>query len=145
MKNEYLRHTLATINYRFQKSIRKADNNFSDFNLGKGSRSSGEIIIHMFQVLNSTRFFIEDNWLEKNAPEKLSLSREIERFNAELKAIDSILAEKEIGIDYSKRMLQGPLSDILTHIGQIAMLRRLYDEPIEREDFSAAHIKTGLI
>ena len=69
---------------------------------------------------------------------------EIERFNLELKKIDKTLSGMELGIDYSKKLLQGPLSDILTHIGQISMLQRLNNKPIKGEDFSAASIQTGL-
>jgi len=70
---------------------------------------------------------------------------EIERFKMELKEIDKTLDSTELGIDYSKRLLQGPLSDILTHIGQISMLQRLNDKPIEAEDFSSAEINSEQI
>ena len=145
MKNEYLRHTIATINYRFLKSIKDAKNEFGEFNLGKGSRSSNEIINHMYDVLNSTRIFIEKEKFDKKIPEKLNFQMEIERFKMELKEIDKTLDAKELGIDYSKRLLQGPLSDILTHIGQISMLQRLNDKPIEAEDFSSAEINSEQI
>ncbi|TRX62581.1 hypothetical protein FNH22_00355 [Fulvivirga sp. M361] len=145
MNNEYLRHTLATINYRFQKSVRNAEDSFGGFSLGKGSRSTNEIIHHMYDVLSATRFFIEREQRKKGTPERLSLTLEIERFIAELKTLDKTLSDKELGIDYSKRLLQGPFSDILTHIGQISMLQRLNDGPIEREDFSSVDIKTGVL
>ena len=44
-------------------------------------------------------------------------------------------------MNYSKRLLQGPLSDILTHIGQISMLSTLNDNPIEWEDFSSSPLQ----
>ena len=144
MKNEYLRHTIATISYRFQKSVKDTEDNFGDFNLGKGSRSVNEIINHMYHILSSTRIFIEEERIEDKIPEKLNLTMEIERFNLELKKIDKTLSGMELGIDYSKKLLQGPLSDILTHIGQISMLQRLNNKPIKGEDFSAASIQTGL-
>lgn len=31
MKNEYLRHTLATIDYRFQKSVKYRNTDFGDY------------------------------------------------------------------------------------------------------------------
>jgi len=145
MKNEYLRHTIATINYRFLKSVKDAKIEFGDFNLGKGSRSSNEIINHMYDVLNSTRIFIETEIFDKKTPEKLNFQMEIERFKMELNKIDKTLATKELNIDYSKRLLQGPLSDILTHIGQISMLQRLNNKPISAEDFSSAEINTEQI
>lgn len=144
MKNEYLRHTLSTIAYRFQKSVKNTENDFGDFSAGKGSRTPNEIINHMYQVLSATRIYILEKHYEKETPEKLNLKLEIERFNSELKNTDNILADKELGINYSKRLLQGPFSDIMTHIGQISMLRRLNGNPIEGEDFSSASIQTGI-
>lgn len=142
MKNEFLRHTLSTIGYRFQKSVKYRNQEFEDFSLGKGSRSPKEIVNHMYAVLSSTTFYLLEEKRQKKSPEKLSLDLEIDRFNEELKNLDQLLSEKDLPINYSKKLLQGPLSDILTHIGQIAMLSRLNNQPIEGEDFSAATIST---
>ncbi|MGP1311157.1 MAG: hypothetical protein ACTS27_13255, partial [Phycisphaerales bacterium] len=55
-----------------------------------------------------------------------------------------ILNKNELDINYAKRLVQGPFSDILTHIGQLAMLQRLLDNPIPWEDFSNSKIQTGI-
>jgi len=144
MKNEFLRHTISTIKYRFDKSVKDSNENFGDFNLGKGSRSPIEIINHMYHVLYSTKIFLEEERFNTHQPEKLTLSQEIERFNRELINTDKALDTNELPVYYSKRLLQGPFSDILTHIGQISMLQRLNDKPINGEDFSAASIETGM-
>ena len=144
MKNEFLRHTIATIKYRFNKSIGDRNENFGEFNLGKGSRNPTEIINHMYHVLCSTRIFIEEGRFNFEQVKKLILSQEIDRFNTELIDIDKSLDVKELPINFSKKLLQGPFSDILTHIGQISMMQRLCDNPISAEDFSAAPIKTGM-
>ncbi|MCJ8292097.1 MAG: hypothetical protein HRT58_19630 [Crocinitomicaceae bacterium] len=144
MKNEFLRHTIATIKYRFDKSVINSEEDFGRFNLGKGSRNSNEIINHMYHVLNSTRIFLEEERFITEQPEKLTLSQEIERFNDELVNTDNALDVKELPVNYAKKLLQGPFSDILTHIGQISMMQRLNDKPINAEDFSTASIKTGM-
>lgn len=144
MKNELLRHIISTIKYRFEKSINGNQQNFSDFSLGKGSRSSREIIHHMNDVIYSTRVFIEQESMPQEKIEEVSFENEIERFNSELKRIDHLLDNKDLDINYSKRLFQGPFSDILTHIGQIAMLQRLCNNPIDREDSSRSEIKTGI-
>ncbi len=144
MKNELLRHIISTIKYRFQKSINDRKLAFSDFSLGKGSRSPKEIIHHMNDVIYSTRVFIEQESLPQEKIEKISFENEIERFNVELTRVDKLLNNKDLDINYSKRLLQGPFSDILTHIGQIAMLQRLADNPIDRENFSRSEIRTGI-
>lgn len=144
MNNEFLRHSLSTIEYRFKKSTSECKEEFGDFTLGKGSRTPVEIINHMFHVLKATRIFIEEERFENFKPEILNIESEIEIFLSELKLIDKTLSKKELGIGYAKRLLQGPFSDILTHIGQISMLQRLKGNPIMGEDFSASNIKTGL-
>lgn len=144
MTNEYLRHTLATINYRFQKSVKDAQEGFGEFSLGKDSRTPSEIINHMYYVLKATSVFVAEERQLKEVPELLPLEGEVNRFNNEINNLSSILAKTELPINYAKKLLQGPLSDMLTHIGQIAMLSRIHGTPIVGEDFSAAtiHIKT---
>lgn len=95
MRNEYLKHTIATINYRFLKD---AKDNFGNFNLGKGSRSADEIINHMYFVLSSTTLYILEEREQKELPEKLNLSLEIDRFNLELKNLEKVLSENELGM-----------------------------------------------
>ena len=144
MKNELLRHTISTIKYRFEKSVIDSTEKFGEFNLGKGCRNPIEIINHMYHVLYSTRTFIEEERFTTEQPEKLTLTKEIERFNHELINTDKSLDKNELPVNYSKKLLQGPFSDILTHIGQISMMQRLDGRPINAEDFSAASIETGM-
>ena len=144
MKNELLRHIISTIKYRFEKSVKGSHQSFADFSLGKDSRSPKEIIYHMNDVIHSTRVFIEEESFPQEKIEKLDFENEIERFNAELTKIDQLLTNKSLDINYSKRLFQGPFSDVLTHIGQIAMLQRFVENPIAWEDFSRTNIKTGL-
>ena len=42
--------------------------------------------------------------------------------------------------DAANRLLQGPLADVMTHVGQIALLRRLTGSPIPPENFYTAAI-----
>ena len=143
IQNEYLRHTLSTIQYRFQKSVSLVKSDFGKFAIGKGSRTPNEIISYMCNLVKWTRDFInEETYIEKDSV-KLELSSEVQRFDSEIRKLDDLLIEKEIDIYLTKKLIQGPLSDILTHIGQIAMLSRMYGKPIKGENFSAAEIKVG--
>ena len=81
MKNEYLRHTLATIDYRFQKSVKYRNIDFGDYALGKESRSPKEIINHMYFVLSSTTIYIQEERIQKEEPDKFDLELEIDRFD----------------------------------------------------------------
>lgn len=145
LNNELLRHTLATIAYRFQKSVSRSTDEFGDFNLGHGSRKTADIVHHIYQLLKRSRDLIQDDKHDKATPEHLSLTLEIERCNAVLLDLDGVLAEKDLGSDFSKRLLQGPLADILTHIGQISMMSRLNGNAIDGENFSSAPIKAGVL
>jgi len=42
-----------------------------------------------------------------------------------------------------EQLLQGPLSDAMTHAGQLAMLRRLAGSPIPPENFVFAEVIAG--
>jgi hypothetical protein len=41
------------------------------------------------------------------------------------------------------QLLQGPFSDVMTHIGQLSMLRRLYGSPVPPENFIYADISAS--
>jgi hypothetical protein len=98
----------------------------------------------MYNVIHSTRIFIEEEKYDRQPAEMLDLTPEIERLNGELLKLSMALDVNELPIKYAKKLLQGPLSDVLTHIGQISMMQRLDGHPIDRENFAAATIKTGL-
>jgi hypothetical protein len=44
-----------------------------------------------------------------------------------------------------ERLLQGPVTDALTHAGQLAMMRRLSGSPIRGENFVVADIQVGRV
>ena len=70
-----------------------------------------------------------------------SMALEIERFHDMLQALADLL---EDGVPLREttpeRLLQGPLSDVMTHAGQLAMLRRLSGDPIPPENFMRADV-----
>ena len=143
MKNELLRHTLSTIAYRFQKSVSSANEDFGNFRAAEDSRTAVEIINHIFDIINKTKVFIKDDRFDKSLPIQLDFKSEIDRFHNTLQELDFLLSETELEIDYSKKLIQGPLSDVLSHIGQIALMSGLDGNKIKGENFSSAKIITG--
>lgn len=143
MKNELLRHTLSTIAYRFQKSVSSANEDFGNFRAAEDSRTAVEIINHIFDIINKTKVFIKDDRFDKSLPSQLDFKSEIDRFHDTLQELDFLLSETELEIDYSKKLIQGPLSDVLSHIGQIALMSGLDGNKIKGENFSSAKIITG--
>ncbi len=70
---------------------------------------------------------------------------EKQRFFAALKAFDDYLASAEPLNAAAEPLFQGPIADALTHVGQIAMLRRLAGSPACSENFFVAKIATGQV
>jgi hypothetical protein len=97
----------------------------------------------MTGVLGYARtFFVGGVW----QPERISFSDEVLRFHQLLQDLDQLLERGTAlnGISL-EQLLQGPLSDAMTHAGQLAMLRRFVGSPVPSENFVLADIRTGKV
>src|SRR6185295_20200220 len=75
----------------------------------------------------------------------LPWDQEVARFFRALEAFDRRLASGEpLGFS-SEKIFQGPVADALTHIGQIAMLRRMFGKPVRGENYFLAEITAGRV
>ncbi|MFY9647141.1 MAG: hypothetical protein WAK29_18325, partial [Terriglobales bacterium] len=45
----------------------------------------------------------------------------------------------------AEKLFQGPIADALTHVGQIAMLRRMAGVPMQGENYFVAEITVGRV
>ena len=73
-----------------------------------------------------------------------SWQAEVERFFRLLSELDkSFELQLELRGRTEEQILQGPLADAMTHVGQLAMLRRLASSPIPKENFDEAVIRIG--
>lgn len=141
-KRELLRHTVATLAYRGAKAVRGAPDSFAAFKASGTTRTPAEILAHIGDLLDWALSIAKGNETWNNA-EPLAWNQEVERFHAALAAFDEYLAaEGELSAS-CERIFQGPIADALTHVGQIAMLRRLAGEPIKGENYSRAKIEAG--
>ena len=50
-----------------------------------------------------------------------------------------------IACEHLEAIVQGPISDAMTHAGQLALLRRLAGHPVEPENFIAAQIDPDVV
>jgi hypothetical protein len=137
---EILIHSIKAIEYRFRKAIAGSENNFGHFKINEDTRSPNEIIKHMFDLATKTRTMINDGHFNCPAPENLEFKEECERFLFALEELKVAISNKEPDIGLSKKLLQGPILDIATHIGQIAMLNGLNGNKIPRESYYSADI-----
>lgn len=138
MTNPILRHTLTTIQYRFDKSVSLVSADFGEFEIGSGCRTPKSLINHMYAVLHGMAVFLNTEQRVVDSPTILGFEEEVLRFKKEIDMADKALSVRVLDVLYSQKLIQGPLSDILTHIGQLSMLSRLSGNPIPGEDFSAA-------
>lgn len=141
---EFLRHTLATLAYRGGKSIRGAPEGFAQLRIGAGSRTPGEILAHIGDVLDWALSQVEGRQVWRDS-ESRSWDGEVARFFEALERLDRYLASGEPSAYPEERVFQGPIADALTHVGQIAMLRRLADSPVRGENYFKAGIEVGRV
>ncbi|MFN6963018.1 MAG: DinB family protein [Pyrinomonadaceae bacterium] len=139
IRRQMLAHFLAAIAYRTQKALRGAPEGFAAFEAGGGVRSPKELLRHMRSVLGYARTFFAGGEYRPDA--KPTFADEITAFHEMLASLRSwVESEAPLSGTTEERLLQGPLADAMTHAGQLAMLRRLYGEPVPSENFILADI-----
>jgi hypothetical protein len=141
-KREMLRHTVATLAYRGGKAVRGASDSFVLFKASETTRTPAQILAHIGDLLDWALSIAKGNETWNNS-EPLVWNEEIDRFHAALKSFDDYLASDSELSASCERLFQGPIADALTHVGQIAMLRRVAGEPMKGENYSRAKIAAG--
>jgi hypothetical protein len=139
-KRALLRHTLATLAYRATRALDGAPEDFASFS-GAG-RQPAQILAHMGDLFDWALCMAAGKPAWHNS-QPLAWAEEKQRFFAALAAFDAFLASPEPLHAPTERLFQGPVADALTHVGQLAMLRRLAGSPTRGENFYVAAIATG--
>jgi hypothetical protein len=139
---QFLRHTLATVAYRGGKALRGAPETFAAFHSGDTTRAPAKILAHIGDLFDWALSMAQGKQ-EWHSSEPLAWNAEVDRFFSALKKFDDYLASGEPLHASAEKLLQGPIADALTHIGQIAMLRRLAGAPIRAENYFVADIAAG--
>jgi hypothetical protein len=141
-KRELLRYALSTLAYRSAKTVRDAPDTFAEFS-GAG-RTPAQILAHLGDLLDWA-LSMADGSRQWHDSKPLPWNQETERFFAALKKFDDYLASADPMRAPVEKLFQGPVADALTHVGQLAMMRRLAGCPIQAENFYAAAIETGRV
>ena len=139
-----LRHTVATVAYRGGKTLRGAPASFADFASGESSRTPAQILAHIGDLFDWALSIAQGKQTWKDSA-PLSWDAEVARFFAALQRFDQFLASDAPLADTAERLFQGPIADALTHVGQLALLRRLADAPIKGENYHKAEIVAGRV
>jgi hypothetical protein len=139
-----LRHTVATVAYRGAKVLRGALEDFGDTRLGPGTRTPVEIVAHLADLFEWATHLAQGRQVWKAAPAG-RWEAEVERFFLEVSRLDTVLASSTLLGCEAERLFQGPIADALTHIGQLALLRRRAGSPVRAENYFAADIHAGSV
>lgn len=141
-KREMLRHTVATLAYRGGKAVRGASEEFGGFAAGGTTRTPLQILAHIGDLLDWALTMAKgaEVWRDSAAA---SWETEVARFHRCLAEFDRYLASDEPLSASAERLFQGPIADALTHVGQLALLRRLAETPIRGENYFLAEIEAG--
>ena len=142
-KRGMLRHFLASIAYHATKAIEDAPDGYPEFEAGAEVRTPRRILHHITGVLSYAHNFFEH--YETTYFELEPWDAEVESFHEILGKLDESLQEKPPDGVTEERLLQGPLSDSMAHVGQLLMLRRLAGAPVPSENFIYADIKAGVV
>ena len=143
-RRELLRHSLATVAYRGGKAVRNSPAGFAEFRVSEGVRTPLQILAHLGDLFDWALSIAKDKQVWHDS-KPLPWEKEVERFFAALNAFDAFLASDAPMKAPAENLFQGPVADALTHVGQIAMLRRLAAAPITSENYYAAQIVTGSV
>ena len=135
---------MATLAYRACKALRGAPAPFADFRASESSRTAGQILAHLGDLLDWALSMARGKQTWQNSP-VLTWDAGSKRFFEALEAFDAYLASDEALHAPSTKLFQGPIADALTHVGQISMLRRLAGSPVRGENYFMADIVAGRV
>ena len=144
MKEEFLRHTLATLAYRLGKVLRDTPASFADYPANGDERTAGRVLAHIGDLMDWALSMVRGKTVWKDST-PLPWPDEVARFYAAVTALDAAIAAREFGGSTGELLFQGPIADALTHTGQLAMMRRLAGIKMKGENYYKAEITAGRV
>jgi len=139
-----LRHTIATVAYRGRKAVADSPAGFSELHAGATSRTAGQILAHIGDLFDWALSLADGEQRWHDSP-PLPWNEETARFFESLQKFDQRIASNAPLGCPAEKLFQGPVADALTHIGQIALLRRLAGAPVRAENYLDADITAGRV
>ena len=142
-RSNMLRHTVATLAYRGGKALRGAPAGVLRF---RGRRSADARADSGAHVRSLRLGADTGEWRAASGANSNpgAWEADVARFFAATGGVRprGWPRTRPLGCD-AERLFQGPIADALTHVGQIAMLRRLAGAPIKGENYYKASIESG--
>jgi len=139
---QFLRHTVATVAYRGGKTLRDAPAGFGAFRAAETTRTPLELVAHISD-LYAWALSISHGKQSWSPVKPVDWHAEVDRFFATMTEFDKYLASDEPLQAPAEKLFQGPIADSLTHVGQLAILRRMANSPVRGENYFVAEITPG--
>jgi len=144
MSRDLERHLVATLAYRAAKVMREVPPGFATFSSGPGMRTPVQILAHLGDLMGWAIRMVQGEMVWR--PEGTAdWNKELRRFFDGLAALDKLLAAEPPPTHSAEILIQGPLADSLTHVGQLAMLRGAAGLPVRPESYARAEIVAGRV
>ncbi len=138
-----VRHLAATLAYRAAKVLHGAPVEFATTAVGAATRRPVQIVGHLADLMTWAVSLTRGEYTWK-AEAGEDWDTEVQRFFANLEAMDRELADSAFPGSL-EQLIQGPLADALTHVGQLAMLRGMAGSPVRPESYARAEIVVGRV
>lgn len=139
------RALLASLDFRVRHAWRGAPDGFAVARPVEGARSAEELVRHLVDLLRfaATALEVPPGTADAPAPPpseggaRAADPRPLDAFERACRDLDRALRDgvPADGPLDPAAMLRGPLADALTHAGQLTLLRRLADAPVERVSY----------
>jgi len=139
-----LRHAVAVLAYRAGKTLRGASGDFAEFKATSDTRTPGQILAHIGDLLDWALGLADGSYVWHDSLPR-PWQREVARFYAALRKLDRRLGSTKALRSSPEKLFQGPIADALTHVGQIALLRRIAGYPVRGENYFQADIAVGRV
>jgi len=140
--HQTLRHMLATLAYRGGKAVRNAPAGFGGFQPEGCMNTPAMLLAHIGDLIEWAHAWSQgDATFRVSAPVEWDAA--VNRFHDTLGRFDAYLAAGgALGVPLHT-LFQAPIADALTHIGQLALLRRMAGDPVLGESYRVAEIVAG--
>jgi len=133
---------VATVAYRGGIAVVDAPESFASFRAHEMTRTPGEIFAHIGDLLEGSLYLLKGE-IAYLTSTPLPWKEDVKRFFTAVKALDVYLASDAPLACPVEKLVQGPIGDALTHVGQIVLLRRMSGNPIRSPAYFTAEIVAG--
>jgi len=139
-----LRHLAATLAYRAAKVVRDVPPEFASTSFGATTRRPVLLVAHLADLMSWAITMVQGD-VKWKAEGTDHWDVEVKRFFSGLFILDRLLEKATLEDSAVDQLIQGPLADALTHVGQLAMLRGMAGYPIRPESYNRAEVVRGRV